>query len=55
MEYTMSPELAPATIDRVAGRYVAVWSEPDPGLRRDAIAGLFTVKPLAAQPSADCS
>ena len=37
----MNPELAPATIDRVAGRYVAVWSEPDPGLRRDAIAALW--------------
>jgi hypothetical protein len=41
MEYTMNPELAPATVDQVVGRYVAVWNEPDPRLRRGAIAALW--------------
>ncbi|MWA06926.1 hypothetical protein F8568_042625 [Actinomadura sp. LD22] len=34
-------ELRPATIEDIARRYVAVWSEPDAGERRAAIAALW--------------
>jgi hypothetical protein len=34
-------ELHPATIEDIARRYVAVWSEPDAGRRRAAIAALW--------------
>ena len=30
----------PIDVESVVGRYVAVWSEADPGSRRTAIAGL---------------
>ncbi|GAA0245190.1 hypothetical protein GCM10009527_047310 [Actinomadura nitritigenes] len=33
--------LPPATIEDIARRYVAVWSEPDAGRRRAAIAALW--------------
>lgn len=35
------PELAPGKIAELVRRYVAVWSEPDPGRRGDAIARLW--------------
>jgi hypothetical protein len=41
MKYAHPPELAPDKMDEVVRRYVAVWNEPDPGLRRDAVAGLW--------------
>jgi hypothetical protein len=41
MMYAHPPELAPDKMDEIVRRYVAVWSEPDPGRRRDAIAGLW--------------
>jgi len=41
MTYTMDPELALTTVDEVVSRYVAVWSERDPVLRRSAIAGVW--------------
>ncbi|MFI6513752.1 hypothetical protein ACIBCT_39635 [Streptosporangium sp. NPDC050855] len=28
-------------VQELVGRYVAVWNEPDPGLRREAVAGLW--------------
>jgi hypothetical protein len=41
MMYAQPPELAPDKMDEIVRRYVAVWSEPDPGRRRDAIATLW--------------
>lgn len=37
-----SRAMDPGLIANVVSRYLAVWSEPDPGLRRSAIAGLWT-------------
>jgi hypothetical protein len=37
----MTYELKPATVDDIARRYLEVWSEPDAGRRRTAVAGLW--------------
>jgi hypothetical protein len=39
MIQTMTETTEPMT-SAIAGRYLAVWNEPDPGSRRTAISGL---------------
>jgi hypothetical protein len=41
MSNMTEPMTTTMDLDLIVGRYLAVWSEPDPGLRRSAVAGLW--------------
>ena len=38
---TSSTTITAATVDQIVDRYLAVWSEPDAGARREAVAALW--------------